>query len=42
MPLSAEAVRALVRERLGPEADEPFCAACHEATGGNPLCCASC
>ncbi len=37
VPLSAEAVRALVRERLGPEADEPFCAACHEATGGNPL-----
>ncbi len=37
VPLSAEAVRALVRERLGAEADEPFCAACHEATGGNPL-----
>jgi DNA-binding NarL/FixJ family response regulator len=37
VPLSADAVRALVRERLGPEAEEPFCAACHEATGGNPL-----
>jgi ATP/maltotriose-dependent transcriptional regulator MalT len=37
VPLSAEAVRDLVRERLGAEADEPFCAACHEATGGNPL-----
>src|SRR6185436_14299964 len=23
--------------RLGAEADDPFCAACHEATGGNPL-----
>ena len=32
-PLSAGAVRALVRDRLGAEADEPFCAACHEATG---------
>src|SRR5690242_8445182 len=37
VPLSAEAVQALVRERLGAEADDPFCAACHEATGGNPL-----
>ena len=37
VPLSADAVRALVRERLGAEADEPFCAACHAATGGNPL-----
>jgi DNA-binding CsgD family transcriptional regulator len=37
VPLSADAVRALVRERLGEEADEPFCAACHRATGGNPL-----
>ena len=36
-PLSAGAVRALVRDRLGAEADEPFCAACHDATGGNPL-----
>jgi DNA-binding CsgD family transcriptional regulator len=37
VPLSPDAVRALVRERLGAEADEPFCAACHEATRGNPL-----
>jgi DNA-binding NarL/FixJ family response regulator len=37
VPLSAEAVRALVRERLGADAEEPFCAACHQATGGNPL-----
>jgi DNA-binding CsgD family transcriptional regulator len=37
VPLSAEAVRSLVRERLGADADELFCAACHEATGGNPL-----
>lgn len=36
VPLSADAVRALVRERLG-EADDAFCSACHEATGGNPL-----
>ncbi len=35
--LSAEAVRELVRERLGAEADEAFCGACHRATGGNPL-----
>ena len=27
----------LVRGRLGAEAEQPFCAACHEATGGNPL-----
>jgi DNA-binding CsgD family transcriptional regulator len=37
VPLSADAVRALVRERLGADAEEPFCAACHGATGGNPL-----
>jgi DNA-binding CsgD family transcriptional regulator len=37
VPLSAEAVRELVRERLGAEADDAFCAACHQATGGNPL-----
>ena len=36
-PLSADAVRALVRERLGGDADDTFCAACHDATGGNPL-----
>ena len=37
VPLSADAVRELVRERLGAGAEEPFCAACHQATGGNPL-----
>jgi DNA-binding CsgD family transcriptional regulator len=37
VPLSSDAVQALVRERLGAEADDAFCAACHEATGGNPL-----
>jgi DNA-binding CsgD family transcriptional regulator len=37
VPLSAEAVRSLVRERLGADADDVFCSACHEATGGNPL-----
>ena len=36
-PLSADAVAALVRERLGDDADPGFCAACHQATGGNPL-----
>ena len=35
--LSASAVGELVRERLGAEADDPFCTACHSATGGNPL-----
>ena len=35
--LSEAAVAALVRERLGGEAEQAFCAACHEATGGNPL-----
>jgi DNA-binding CsgD family transcriptional regulator len=36
-PLSAAAVAVLVRERLGADADDVFCAACHDATGGNPL-----
>jgi predicted ATPase len=36
-PLSAGAVTDLVRERLGAGADPTFCAACHAATGGNPL-----
>jgi DNA-binding CsgD family transcriptional regulator len=36
-PLSADAVGDLVRERLGAGAHPAFCAACHEATGGNPL-----
>ncbi len=36
-PLSPAAVGEVVRERLGGGADAAFCAACHEATGGNPL-----
>ncbi|HEX2086402.1 MAG TPA: AAA family ATPase [Solirubrobacteraceae bacterium] len=36
-PLSEAGVRELVRSRLGPEADDAFCASCREATGGNPL-----
>ena len=36
-PLGAGAVEALVRAELGEDADPAFCAACHDATGGNPL-----
>jgi DNA-binding CsgD family transcriptional regulator len=36
-PLSALAVRELVRSRLGADADPSFCDECHAATGGNPL-----
>lgn len=36
-PLTADAVAALVRERLAADAAEEFCRACHAATGGNPL-----
>jgi DNA-binding CsgD family transcriptional regulator len=36
-PLSEPAATALVRKRLGPEAADEFCRACHQATGGNPL-----
>jgi DNA-binding CsgD family transcriptional regulator len=35
-PMSTDAVTAFVRARL-PEADEAFCAACADATGGNPF-----
>ena len=35
--LSETAVAELVRNRLGAGAEQRFCAACHEATGGNPL-----
>jgi DNA-binding CsgD family transcriptional regulator/tetratricopeptide (TPR) repeat protein len=35
-PLSSEAAARLVRETL-PDADDAFCAACHQTTGGNPL-----
>lgn len=37
LELSSEAVRAWVSEALAQEADEPFAAACHRATGGNPF-----
>src|SRR6266536_3993226 len=36
-PLSPEATARLLRQSLSPAADDPFCAACEEATGGNPL-----
>lgn len=36
-PLSESASVALARERLGAQAAEEFCRACHGATGGNPL-----
>jgi DNA-binding CsgD family transcriptional regulator len=36
-PLSEEGVGTLVREGLGPESADEFCAACHVATQGNPL-----
>jgi DNA-binding CsgD family transcriptional regulator len=36
-PLSDEATAALVRERLGGEADAGLCRACHDYTGGNPF-----
>jgi DNA-binding CsgD family transcriptional regulator len=36
-PLSAAGVAAIVRAQLDQEADEAFCAACSELSGGNPL-----
>jgi DNA-binding CsgD family transcriptional regulator/predicted negative regulator of RcsB-dependent stress response len=36
-PLSQAASVQLVRSVLGSQADEAFCAACHDATRGNPL-----
>ena len=36
-PLSAAGVAAIVRAQLEEEADEAFCAACSELSGGNPL-----
>jgi DNA-binding CsgD family transcriptional regulator len=36
-PLTASSVAELVRASLGAAADEEFCAACHRASGGNPL-----
>jgi predicted ATPase len=40
-PLSTRAVTELVREALSADAEEVFCAACHEITGGNPCSCTS-
>ena len=36
-PLSPRAMPGLIERRLGAEPDAAFAAACHEATGGNPL-----
>ena len=36
-PLSAPGVAAIVRAQLDEDADEPFCTACWELSGGNPL-----
>src|SRR3954447_5026569 len=36
-PLSEEGVRMLVHDILGADAADEFCAACHQATRGNPL-----
>ena len=36
-PLTESGTAALVRTRLSADADDAFCASCHEATGGNPL-----
>lgn len=36
-PLTPSATAILVRDELGPHADEPFCLACHQASGGNPF-----
>ncbi len=36
-PLSAPGVAAIVRAQLDEDADQPFCSACWELSGGNPL-----
>ena len=36
-PLGQEAAAALVRQRLGAEAADDLCLACHASTGGNPF-----
>ena len=36
-PLSAQATAQILREALSPDAEDVFCAACWEETGGNPL-----
>ncbi|NHC45689.1 BTAD domain-containing putative transcriptional regulator [Motilibacter aurantiacus] len=35
--LTASGTRDLVRQRLSPDADDAFCAVCHQTTSGNPL-----
>jgi DNA-binding CsgD family transcriptional regulator len=35
-PLTTDAAARLVRETLSPDAEDAFCAACHQETGGNP------
>ena len=37
LPLSEGGATEMVRDRLAEDAERPFCAACHHATGGNPL-----
>jgi hypothetical protein len=41
-PLSTEAAARFLRETLSPAADDAFCAACEEETGGNRSCVSSC
>lgn len=36
-PLSIKAATRLLRETLSPDAEDAFCAACRDETGGNPL-----
>ena len=36
-PLAAQATAALLRQRLGGQADDQLCQACHASTGGNPF-----
>jgi DNA-binding CsgD family transcriptional regulator len=36
-PLGSETAAALVRDRLGGQADKELCRACHDYTGGNPF-----
>jgi DNA-binding CsgD family transcriptional regulator len=36
-PLGSDTVAALMRERLGGQADAELCRACHDYTGGNPF-----
>jgi DNA-binding CsgD family transcriptional regulator len=36
-PLSAAGAEIVVRDELGPAADEDLCRSCHAATGGNPF-----